>query len=146
MAAVLDREPPDSPLSRAIIQCSDPEATAWAWAAGIHLGLPPKIIIQHDEYDGAGRDIRQGLSINCYPGFTDLPTLDFAPRGVTLQQLLIRHEMWQQPKLIRWPGRNKRPWIQSEVRQLVVPFTHWCDSALAHTSVGVAISEATALC
>ncbi|BBP99041.1 hypothetical protein BSFA1_41700 [Burkholderia sp. SFA1] len=30
---------PDAPLYRAVIQCSDPEATAWAWSAGAALNI-----------------------------------------------------------------------------------------------------------
>jgi hypothetical protein len=53
---------PDGELQRAALQCSDPEATAWAWAAGQHLGLPPKSIIQDDEYDGDGAFVRLQLA------------------------------------------------------------------------------------
>jgi len=56
-AKSLDLEP-DSPLSRALVQCSDPEATAWAWAAGAHLGIPPELVILDSEYDGSGAEIR----------------------------------------------------------------------------------------
>ncbi|HDR8983191.1 hypothetical protein QZM46_07605 [Burkholderia vietnamiensis] len=54
---------PDDPLYRAVIQCSDPEATAWAWAAGIQLGLPGEEIIRADEYDGDGEEIRLALQM-----------------------------------------------------------------------------------
>lgn len=64
--------PPDEPLNRAALQCSDPEATAWAWAAGTALGLPPETIITDDAYDGEGASIRQMLSMRLYLGIHGL--------------------------------------------------------------------------
>lgn len=63
---------PDHPLMRAALQCSDPEATAWAWAAGCHLGLPPEMIIGNDQYDGDGAEIRAMLQANAYFGINGL--------------------------------------------------------------------------
>lgn len=63
---------PDAPLMRAAIQCSDPEATAWAWAAGLHLGLPHERIIMDREYDGTGADIRCSLRFGAYVGINGL--------------------------------------------------------------------------
>lgn len=63
---------PDSHLSRACIQSSDTEATAWAWAAGIKLGIPPETIIADNEYAGSGQEIRSMLSINQYLGINGL--------------------------------------------------------------------------
>lgn len=62
----------DSPLYRAVIQCSDPEATAWAWAAGMKIGVPREVIILDDQYEGAGASIRQMLSICQYTGIHGL--------------------------------------------------------------------------
>lgn len=63
---------PDSPLMRAVLQCSDPEATAWAWAAGVHLGLPEDQIILDEEYDGEGQNIRFCLQASAYVGINGL--------------------------------------------------------------------------
>lgn len=71
---------PDSPLSRAIIQCSDPEATAWAWAAGKHIGLPDHEIILDHEYDGEGAEIRAMLSMGQYYGINGLAHAGMAAR------------------------------------------------------------------
>lgn len=68
---------PDSPLMRAAMQCSDPEATAWAWAAGKHLGLPEELIILDTEYDGDGAGIRLALSIGQYLGIHGLAHAGF---------------------------------------------------------------------
>lgn len=54
------------------MQCSDPEATAWAWAAGVHLGLPPEAVIMDHEYDGEGEGIRLALQLKCYLGINGL--------------------------------------------------------------------------
>ena len=67
-----DNIEPDSPLSRAIMQCSDTEATAWAYAAGIHLGVKPCDIIDAKSYDGTGYDILKALQMNAYVGINGL--------------------------------------------------------------------------
>ncbi len=53
---------PDEPIVRALLQASDPEATAWAFAAGRAIGLPDEVIILDREYDGDGRMQRVMLS------------------------------------------------------------------------------------
>lgn len=63
---------PDDPLIRAIMQCSDPEATAWAWAFGVHIGLPPETIILDSEYDGDGEYVRVQVSTGNHPGINGL--------------------------------------------------------------------------
>jgi len=67
----LDLEP-DHPLMRAALQCSDPEATAWAWAAGLASGLAPADIIQDTEYAGDGASLRCMLSTGHYAGIHGL--------------------------------------------------------------------------
>lgn len=76
---------PDHPLMRAVVQCSDPEATAWAWAAGVRVGLEPERIIQDHEYDGEGASVRLGLlpsltatrRVSGYPGIHGLAHAGF---------------------------------------------------------------------
>lgn len=63
---------PDHPALRAAYQSSDPEATAWAWAAGRHLDLPGHLVICDEDYEGDGRDIRSALSLNSYLGINGL--------------------------------------------------------------------------
>jgi hypothetical protein len=67
MANGLSAEP-DHPLMRAFLQCSDPEATAWAWAAGHTIGLPPELVILDDEYQGSGALVRMSLMPSLTPG------------------------------------------------------------------------------
>lgn len=57
---------PDHPLMKAIVQCSDTEATAWAWAAGVHLGLPHEVIVRDEDYAGDGASIRTMLAMKSY--------------------------------------------------------------------------------
>ncbi|WP_054432535.1 hypothetical protein [Achromobacter sp. 2789STDY5608633] len=68
---------PDGPLYRAVVQASDPEATAWAWAAGKALGLADELIIMDDEYDGDGAFVRQQLQANAYVGINGLSHAGF---------------------------------------------------------------------
>lgn len=63
---------PDDPLIRAIMQCSDMEATAWAWAFGVRVGLPHAIIILDEEYGGDGAGVRVQVSNNMYMGINGL--------------------------------------------------------------------------
>lgn len=72
MDASTDFSDPDSAAARASIQCSDPEVTAWAYAAGVHLGLDPTIIIKDGQYDNEGALIRLSLGMNAYAGINGL--------------------------------------------------------------------------
>ena len=65
-------EEPDSPLYRALLQCSDPEATAWAYAFGLHLGFEPDAIILDDEYEDTGALVRMQLGARAYLGINGL--------------------------------------------------------------------------
>lgn len=73
----LDHCEPDSPLFKAIMQCSDPEATAWAWAAGKSIGIPDELIIEDQDYDGEGLSIRLMLQLNRYAGINGLSNAGF---------------------------------------------------------------------
>lgn len=63
---------PDDPRIRAYMQTSDPEATAWAFAAGRAAGLDDTDIIRDNEYDGEGAGIRLCLQMTCYIGIHGL--------------------------------------------------------------------------
>jgi len=63
---------PDSQRFRALVQTSDPEVTAWAWAVGKHLDIPEELIVMDHEYEGDGEGVRLGLSLNCYSGINGL--------------------------------------------------------------------------
>lgn len=68
---------PDDAFSRAMIQISDPEVTAWAWAAGQHLGLRPEEIIEDEDYNGTGEDMRLCLRHRAYCGIHGLKHAGF---------------------------------------------------------------------
>lgn len=68
---------PDGPLYRAVIQCTDPEATAWAWAAGVALGIEAESIIRDDDYEGDGESIRWMLRAGMYYGIHGLAHAGF---------------------------------------------------------------------
>ncbi len=68
---------PDHPLNRAALHCSDVEATAWAYAAGIHLGLPAEKIIEDQDYDGDGASVRSMLHMGQYFGIHGLAHAGF---------------------------------------------------------------------
>jgi len=89
MFDALDNEPLDSPLMRAALQCGDTEATAWAYAVGVHLGIPEKLIIQDDEYSGTGNEIRAVVAIGHYLGVHGLQHAG-----------MCNKRDW--PRLIRW--------------------------------------------
>lgn len=84
---------PDSPMYCALIQSSDPEATAWAWAAGRHIGLEPEEIIRDHQYEGTGADIRAMLAVNCYCGINGLRAAGMVASIKTFPQL----KQWVQP-------------------------------------------------
>lgn len=87
---------PDHPLERAAIQCSDPEATAWAWAAGLAIGLAPENIILDEEYNGSGMEIRSMLEANQYIGINGLAHAGMCKRGIWVAEN-IRY-----PKMEHW--------------------------------------------
>ncbi|MDF8365093.1 MULTISPECIES: hypothetical protein [Achromobacter] len=75
--AALEERDPDGPLYRAVVQASDPEATAWAWAAGKALGLADELIIMDEEYDGEGAFVRLQLQAQAYAGINGLSYAGF---------------------------------------------------------------------
>lgn len=74
---------PDHSLHRAVIQASDAEATAWAWAAGLKIGLPHQEIIGDEDYQGYGRGIKEMLQYNAYAGINGLAHAGMCKRGIT---------------------------------------------------------------
>lgn len=73
---------PDSPLSRAAMQASETEATAWAWAVAEHLGLPPEMAIEDSDYDGEGHNMRCMLKARAYLGINGLMHAGFCVNRV----------------------------------------------------------------
>lgn len=98
--SLIDPAKPDGPYERAALQCSDPEATAWAWAAGMHLQLAPEVVIQDDEYDGTGADIRFGLAARQYAGINGLAFAGFCAVRPGLYATATGQPVY--PRLARW--------------------------------------------
>lgn len=93
---------PDHALVKAYLQMSDPEATAWAWAAGKYLEIPQKQIILDSEYENTGDQVRLGLAMNAYVGINGLANAGFC--AVNKRVAEYRNEkcypefnMWIQP-------------------------------------------------
>lgn len=100
MLKSVDFNDPDGPLQRAALQCSDPEATAWAWAAGVHLGLAAEAIIQDDEYENNGAFVRMQLQTRGYMGINGLAHAGFC---VTKPgALAVARGLPAYPQLARW--------------------------------------------
>lgn len=67
----------DHPLYVAVMQSGDTEATAWAWAAGIHLGIAPEKIILDQQYENDGAGVRLALSLGQYAGINGMARAGF---------------------------------------------------------------------
>jgi len=59
------------------MQASDPEATAWAWAAGKHLGIPEDVIILDADYDNGGAIERMRLGARGHFGIQGMARAGF---------------------------------------------------------------------
>lgn len=66
------RYPIDSPELRAAMQSGECEASAWAYAAGVAVGLDPDDIIHPDHYDGTGELVRLQFENRCHFGVNGL--------------------------------------------------------------------------
>lgn len=90
---------PDGPLFRAMIQCSDPEATAWSWAVGEHLGIPKELRILDHHFDNGGADQRMGLEMGHHYGINGLSHAGFC---VTRPALAAHMKRPAFPELAYW--------------------------------------------
>lgn len=100
MADQTDWSDPEGPEAVAAMQCSDPEVTAWAWAAGKHLGLLDREIIDDDEYDGEGHVMRLSLAMNAYAGINGLARAGWCV--VRPGALEVFRSLPAYPRLVRW--------------------------------------------
>ena len=90
---------PDHPLYRAAMQCGDTEATAWAYAAGIHLGLDPEVIIEDRDYNGDGANVRFMVGNGHYFGVHGLAHAGFCSLNTRSEKLT---GLPSYPKLSMW--------------------------------------------
>lgn len=100
LLASVDFTNPDGALQRAALQCSDTEATAWAWAAGVHLGLAPQDIIGDEDYGRSGRVVRQQLQMRQYAGIHGLAHAGFC--AVRAGAYATARGLPAYPDLTRW--------------------------------------------
>lgn len=85
-------------LSRHAMQCSDTEATAWAFAAGRALGFSDEEVILSSSYDGEGDTIRLALSMGQYLGVNGM-----AAAGMCAHGLLARARgLPSYPEMLNW--------------------------------------------
>lgn len=54
--------------SSSVAYASEVEATAWAYAATVHLGLAPSVLFHPDGYDGKSSELIATYSLGVYPG------------------------------------------------------------------------------
>lgn len=105
---------PDEPLYRAVIQCSDPEATAWGWAAANHIGIPLEMRILDHHFDNGGADQRMGLELGHHFGIHGLSHAGFCVTSRSMAKhtgrpLYPNLAFWTQPVIQkqgepeRWP-------------------------------------------
>ena len=73
----IDFSNPDLPEVRAVLQSGDTEATAWAFAAGLAIGLKPRTIIPDGDYEQNGLSVRIMLQQKRYLGINGLAAAGF---------------------------------------------------------------------
>lgn len=87
----------EDPIARGIMQCSDPEATAWQYAAAKHIGLPDKWLFPKESYNGDAMGILLGLKSSRYLGINGLQAA-----GWTVIRATPYRPLPEYPKLVRW--------------------------------------------
>lgn len=104
MTQYLDEHPmalatyPEDPVARAIVQAADPEATAWQYAAAVHLKVPERWIFPRGSYEGTRIDMLRCLKASSYVGINGLR----AAGWTLLRPNPIRPDVPVYPKLKFW--------------------------------------------
>jgi len=93
----------DGYMCRALLQASDVEATAWAWAAGKFLEIPEAEIILDSQYEGNGKNIRFMLSTNSY----------FGINGLRAARML--KSVREYPVLQKWTQKQNQSIVQDSI-------------------------------
>lgn len=62
--ALISAKPLTEPILEILMCCDDTQATAWAWAVGVKLGIKHEDIITDASYGGTGDAIRQTLQLS----------------------------------------------------------------------------------
>lgn len=95
-----DRSDPDAPQAVAAMQRSDPDEVAWSWAAGQHLRLEARQVIDDDQYDGDGHFIRSDLAASAYAGINGFARAEWCV--VRLGRFELIRSLAAYPRLVRW--------------------------------------------
>lgn len=74
------------------------QATAWAYAAIIHLGLDPKILFHDGGYDGKSEGLLFTYGAGVYPGAFGLQSIGMTAVGASAREL----EVDAYPHMLKW--------------------------------------------
>lgn len=74
------------------------EATAWAWAACMHLGLPPGVLFHEGGYHGRATSLAMTYSLGVYPGCHGLARSGLCAVGEQARLLGVP----PYPHMLRW--------------------------------------------
>lgn len=103
MAAYAEEHPeglltyPEDPVSRAIIQCGDTEATAWQYAAAQEVGLPDELLFPKGSFQGNAEENLLRLKVKQHYGINGLQAA-----GWTFLRDLAGKGLPVYPKLAHW--------------------------------------------
>lgn len=90
---------PDEKLNRAVMQCSDPEATAWSWAVAEHLEIPSALRILDHHFANDGATQRMSLGMGLHMGVHGLSHGGFCVTRSSLEKFLGRPAY---PRMLYW--------------------------------------------
>ena len=96
---------PESDLGRHVLQFTDTEATAWAYAAGKELGFDDAKIISDQSYDGDGASIRAMCRMGKYFGVSGLVAAGMCDSGLAAK---MRGNP-AYPAMLRWTQDGPYP-------------------------------------
>ena len=74
------------------------EATAWAYAAIVHLGLPPSVLFHEEGYDGRSTSLIMTYTHGVYPGCSGLSQAGMTLLGTEADSAALA----PYPNMIRW--------------------------------------------
>lgn len=106
MLSHLDEHPdglssyPECRCCRAVLQASDPEATAWQYAAACAIGLPDDLLFPANAFGGTAHEVLFALNQNTYLGIHGLRAAQWtAVSARTARGLPVFPELafWLQP-------------------------------------------------
>lgn len=85
-------------VAAAIPHAGEEEATAWAYAAVLHLGLDPSLLFHAGGYGGHAEGLIQSFGLGVYPGAHGLAQAGMTCIGVQAQRAGVA----PYPRMTRW--------------------------------------------